>query len=43
LEGNGELFTEEEKVILTLVKETTLIHQHGVSDFVCRKPIQLFG
>ncbi|GAB3261732.1 carboxymuconolactone decarboxylase family protein [Larkinella harenae] len=38
-----ELFTEEEKVILALAEEVTLIHQHGVSDSVYEKAEKLVG
>lgn len=37
------LFTEEEKVILALTEEITLIHQHGVSDSVYKKAVELLG
>ena len=37
------LFTDEEKNILALTEETTLIHQHGVSDSVYDISVKLFG
>ncbi|MHA4811720.1 carboxymuconolactone decarboxylase family protein [Flavitalea flava] len=36
-------FSEEERVILELTEEITLIHQHGLSDEVYKKAIALFG
>ena len=38
-----DLFTEEEKSILSLTEEITLIHQHGVSDAVYKKAVALLG
>lgn len=38
-----DLFTEEEKVILALTEDITLIHQHGLSDEVYDKAIEIFG
>ena len=38
-----DLFTEEEKAILALTEETTLIHRHGVSDAVYKKAVDLLG
>ncbi|WP_018344048.1 carboxymuconolactone decarboxylase family protein [Cytophaga aurantiaca] len=38
-----DLFTEEEKAILGLTEEITVIHQHGVSDAVYKKAVELFG
>lgn len=38
-----DLFTEEEKGILALTEEITLIHQHGVSDAVYKKAVELLG
>lgn len=37
-----DLFTEEEKVILAITEEITLIHNHGLSDEVYKKAAQLF-
>ncbi|PKB15302.1 carboxymuconolactone decarboxylase family protein [Flavobacterium sp. 5] len=37
-----DLFTEEEKVILAITEEITLIHNHGLSDEVYKKATQLF-
>jgi AhpD family alkylhydroperoxidase len=36
------LFTEEEKVILTITEEITLIHNHGLSDETYKKAEQFF-
>jgi AhpD family alkylhydroperoxidase len=36
------LFTEEEKVILTITEEVTLIHNHGLSDETYKKAEQIF-
>ncbi|MEH0153306.1 carboxymuconolactone decarboxylase family protein [Limibacter armeniacum] len=38
-----DLFTEEEKVLLALTEEVTLIHQHGVSDETYHKAEEIFG
>lgn len=38
-----DLFTTEEKTILAMTEEITLIHQHGLSDEVYEKAIELFG
>jgi len=37
-----DLFTEEEKAILALTEEVTLIHQHGVSDAAYEAAAGLF-
>lgn len=37
------LFTEEEKAILALTEEITLIHRHGVADAVYKKAVELLG
>ena len=37
-----DLFTEEEKVILSITEEITLIHNQGLSDEVYKKAAQLF-
>lgn len=37
------IFTDEEKTILALTEEVTLIHQHGVSDAIYQKAESLFG
>ncbi|PJJ10853.1 AhpD family alkylhydroperoxidase [Flavobacterium sp. 1] len=37
-----ELFTEEEKVILAITEEITLIHNHGLSDGTYKKAEQFF-
>jgi AhpD family alkylhydroperoxidase len=38
-----DLFSTEEKIILALTEECTLIHQHGVSDSVYNKAVEAFG
>ena len=38
-----DIFTPEEKIILALTEEITLIHQHGLSDEVYDKAIEYFG
>ncbi len=37
-----DLFTEEEKVILAMTEEITLIHKHGLSEETYKKAIQFF-
>ena len=37
------LFTREERAILALAEEMTLIHQHGVSDTVYNNALNLLG
>ena len=37
-----ELFTEEEKVVLAMTEEITLLHQHGLSDETYKKAEALF-
>jgi AhpD family alkylhydroperoxidase len=37
-----ELFTEEEKTLLAITEEVTLIHNHGLSDETYRKAEQFF-
>ena len=37
-----ELFTEEEKVVLAMTEEITLLHQHGLSDETYKKAEVLF-
>jgi AhpD family alkylhydroperoxidase len=37
------LFTEEEKAILLLIEEVTLIHQHGVSDATYQQAEKFFS
>ncbi|UOB18952.1 carboxymuconolactone decarboxylase family protein [Abyssalbus ytuae] len=37
------LFTNEEKIILQLTEEITLIHTHGLTDNTYQKAIQYFG
>jgi AhpD family alkylhydroperoxidase len=37
------IFSEEERLLLRMTEEITLIHQHGLSDEVYQRAIQLFG
>lgn len=37
------LYTEEERALLALTEEVTLIHQHGVSDETYAQAIAVFG
>jgi AhpD family alkylhydroperoxidase len=37
------LFTEEEKAVLAITEEVTLIHNHGLSDETYKKAEQLFN
>jgi len=37
-----DLFSEEEKVILAITEEVTLIHQHGLSDVTYQRAKQYF-
>lgn len=37
-----DLFTEEEKVVLAITEEITLIHNHGLSDKTYKKAEQFF-
>jgi AhpD family alkylhydroperoxidase len=39
----GDIFTEEEKLLLEMTEEITLIHQHGLSNALYEKAINLFG
>ncbi len=39
----SHLFSEEERAILQLTEEVTLIHEKGVSDETYQKVVQLFG
>jgi len=39
----GDIFSEEEKVVLEMTEEITLIHQRGLSDSLYEKAIRLFG
>jgi len=36
-------FSAEEKAILALTEEVTLIHEHGVSDAVYKNAVEMFG
>lgn len=38
-----DLFTEEEKVVLAIAEEITLIHQHGLSDETYARAQQFFN
>ncbi|EFK58098.1 carboxymuconolactone decarboxylase family protein [Sphingobacterium spiritivorum] len=37
------LFTEEERVILSMTEEVTLIHEHGLSEATYLKAVELLG
>ena len=39
----GDNFSEEEKLLFEMTEEITLIHQHGLSDRLYEKALQLFG
>ena len=39
----GNIFTEEEQLLLAMTEEITLIHQHGLSDALYDKAINIFG
>jgi AhpD family alkylhydroperoxidase len=39
----GELFSDEERLILEMTEEITLIHQQGLWDSTYEKAIELFG
>lgn len=39
----GNWFSEEEKTILAMTEEITLISQHGLSNAVYQKALELFG
>jgi AhpD family alkylhydroperoxidase len=38
-----DLFTEEEKIVLAITEEVTLIHQLGLSEETYQKAVALFG
>ena len=40
---SGDVFTEEEKLLLEMTEEITLIHQHGLSEGLYEKAIFAFG
>jgi AhpD family alkylhydroperoxidase len=40
---SGDIFTEEEKLLLEMTEEITLIHKAGLSDRLYEKAIELFG
>src|SRR5262245_42242456 len=37
------IFSEEERLLLRMTEEITLIHQHGLTDETCQKAIDVFG
>jgi AhpD family alkylhydroperoxidase len=39
----GNIFTEEEQLLLAITEEITLIYQHGLSDALYEKAINLLG
>lgn len=39
----ADLFTDEERILLQLTEEVTLIHQEGVSDDTYQKALAVFG
>ena len=39
----GDIFSEEERLVLQMAEEITFIHQHGLSDAVYEKAIRFFG
>lgn len=39
----GNIFSEEEQLILAITEEVTLIHKHGLSDDLYQKAIDLLG
>ena len=39
----GDIFSEEERLVLQMTDEITLIHRHGLSDTVYEKATRLFG
>jgi alkylhydroperoxidase family enzyme len=39
----GNIFTEEEQLLLAITEEITLIHQHGLIDDLYNKAIALLG
>lgn len=40
---SGNVFSEEEKLLLEMTEEVTLIHKNGLSDRLYNKAIELFG
>ncbi len=40
---SGNIFSEEEKLLLEMTEEITLIHKAGLSDRLYEKAIELFG
>jgi AhpD family alkylhydroperoxidase len=39
----GDVFTDEEQLLLAMTEEVTLIHQHGLSDELYEKSVSAFG
>jgi AhpD family alkylhydroperoxidase len=39
----GDIFSEEERLLLQMTEEITLIHQSGLSDAIYEKAVALFG
>jgi AhpD family alkylhydroperoxidase len=39
----GSIFTEEEQLLMEMTEEVTLIHQHGLSDRLYDRAMELFG
>ena len=39
----GDIFTEEEQLLLAMTEEITLIHRQGLSDALYEKSIRMFG
>jgi AhpD family alkylhydroperoxidase len=39
----GNIFTEEERLLLEMTEEITLIHQHGLSGHLYERSVELFG
>lgn len=39
----GRIFTDEEKIVLAITEEVTLIHQNGLSDETYEKALQFFS
>jgi AhpD family alkylhydroperoxidase len=39
----ASVYTEEERLVLEMTEEITLLHRHGLSDAVYRQAIDIFG
>jgi len=39
----GNVFTEEERLLLGITEEITLIHRNGLSDYLYEKSVKTFG